>query len=139
MTGEEARALLVLRRDLTGESFNDGTIWAWHDALGGDPITIVRPALLRAARKSGRVTIAALVAELPLRAVPSTERSYRDDPPPAPIDQARQALEAGRLEGRRQRQAEADAGGTEQAARLRWWLSGGHGHYPGCPCKSCAR
>ena len=58
---------LRLRRDLTGESFNDGTIEAWADALDHWTLTDVRKAITKAARTHTRITVAGVVEQLPPR------------------------------------------------------------------------
>jgi len=64
---------LRIRRDLTGESFNDGTIEAWADALDYWPLTEVRRAITAAARAHNRVSVAQVVEHLPPRAaLPTT-------------------------------------------------------------------
>jgi len=68
MTRDETRHLLLIRRELTGEPFNDGTIDAWHRALAHDRVVDVRTALDRAAREHHRVTIAHIAERLPSRA-----------------------------------------------------------------------
>ncbi len=58
---------LRIRRDLTGESFNDGTIEAWADALDYWPLTEVRKAITIAARTHNRISVALVVEQLPPR------------------------------------------------------------------------
>jgi hypothetical protein len=72
---ETTTALMRLRRELTGESFNDGTIEAWCEALAGQQPDQVRKALVTAARVHKRVTVADIFTHLP----PRTR-------PPQPID-----------------------------------------------------
>lgn len=75
MNTDETSAVLRVRRDLTGESFNDGTIAAWCEALGGWPGTVVRTALIAACRDHQRVAVAHVAALLP-------QINRRTDAPP---------------------------------------------------------
>jgi hypothetical protein len=75
MNTDEATVMLRLRRDLTGESFNDGTVAAWSEALGAWPTAAVRVAIVDAARGHQRVSVAHVVERLPARA-------RRPDTPP---------------------------------------------------------
>lgn len=70
MTSDETVAVLKVRRDLTGESFNDGTVIAWTEALGAWPMPAVRSAVVAAAREHKRVAVADVVERLPQRARP---------------------------------------------------------------------
>jgi hypothetical protein len=70
MNVDETTNALKVRRDLTGESFNDGTITAWCEALGAWPIAKVRTAIVAAAREHQRVTVAHVVDHLPQQARP---------------------------------------------------------------------
>lgn len=67
MNRDDARRLLLLRRELTSESFSDATIDAWHDALDDRPFDQSRTALIVASRSEKRVTIAHVVEHLPPR------------------------------------------------------------------------
>jgi hypothetical protein len=67
MNADETTAVLKIRRDLTGETFNDGTIGAWTLALGSWPLVQVRTALIAAAREANRVNVAHVVDRLPQR------------------------------------------------------------------------
>jgi hypothetical protein len=62
---DETSAVLRVRRDLTGESFNDGTIAAWCEALGAWPGSTVRTAVIAACRDHQRVAVAHVAALLP--------------------------------------------------------------------------
>lgn len=64
MTADDTTAVLRIRRDLTGESFNDGTIAAWTAALGAWPLAAVRGAIVKAAQAHKRVTVADVVEHL---------------------------------------------------------------------------
>jgi hypothetical protein len=59
----ETERLLRRRRDLTGESFNDGTVDAWASVLADVDYGLAVVALERAA-PNGRVTIASLFQHL---------------------------------------------------------------------------
>lgn len=65
MTRNEAVDLLKRRRELTGESFNDGTVDAWADALKPWTLDQCRQALTVVARSNARVVVGALVERLP--------------------------------------------------------------------------
>lgn len=67
MTHDETRALLITRRDLTGESFNDGTIDAWHTALERFDRVDCRLALSEAAQRTDHVHIRDMIEQLPKR------------------------------------------------------------------------
>lgn len=71
MTIDEMTAILRIRRDLTGESFNDGTIEAWCEALNSWSPVEARTALIAAAREHTRVGIAHVSERLPRRSTPS--------------------------------------------------------------------
>lgn len=75
MNLDETTAALRIRRDLTGESFNDGTITAWCEALGSWPMTEIRTAVIDAARQHQRVTVAHVHERLP-------QRTRTTTPPP---------------------------------------------------------
>ena len=63
---------LRVRRDLTGESFNNGTIEAWSDALDYWELADVRKAIIKASRIHPRVTVPHVVEHLPQRPRPDT-------------------------------------------------------------------
>lgn len=65
MNTEETTALLKIRRELTGESLNDGTISAWSEALNGWTLNQCRKAMIAAARDHQRVSVRHLVEQLP--------------------------------------------------------------------------
>lgn len=67
---------LKVRRDLTGESFNDGTIAVWTEALAPWPMPTVRKAIINAAKEHNRVTIAHIVGRLPQRTPPTTHLEH---------------------------------------------------------------
>jgi hypothetical protein len=73
---DQTTQALKVRRDLTGESFSDGTIAAWCEALGAWPLGQVRTAIVTAAREHQRVAVAHVAALLPQHARP---------PGPAPV------------------------------------------------------
>lgn len=70
---DDTRRLLMVRRDLTGEQFNDGTIAAWQQVFTDRPLPEVRTALIEAAKHHQRLGVFAVVAELP-------EREHIDEP-----------------------------------------------------------
>lgn len=78
MNTAETTALLRVRRDLTGETFNDGTVTAWRDALADWQLPAVRTALVAAAREHQRVTVAHVTERLPRRSTAPVA------PPPDP-------------------------------------------------------
>ena len=67
---DDTRRLLVVRRDLTGEQFNDGTIHAWQQVFCERTLLEVSAALVDAAKRHPRIGVAVVVAELPERAKP---------------------------------------------------------------------
>jgi hypothetical protein len=77
MNIQQTTALLRMRRDLTGESFNDGTIEAWTEALADTDAHHVHKALIAAARIYQRVTIAHIYSHLPPR--PPTPQPIEHD------------------------------------------------------------
>lgn len=77
MNTEDTTSLLRIRRDLTGESFNDGTIDVWCEALAGWPLTECRTAIIAAARDHQRVTVRHVVEQLP---PPAREWTRREEP-----------------------------------------------------------
>jgi len=67
MNTDETITALRVRRDLTGESFNDGTVGAWTEALRPWPMPTVCSAVVAAARQHKRVAVADVVERLPQR------------------------------------------------------------------------
>jgi hypothetical protein len=65
MNRAETEALLRLRRDLTGETFNDGTVNAWGQALDGWSYAQTSTAVTVASRLHGRVNVSHVVEQLP--------------------------------------------------------------------------
>jgi hypothetical protein len=55
--------------------------------------------------------------------------------PFVPIERARLLVTAGIARGRAERMMRAD---PLLAARIHWWRTGAHGHYPGCSCGTWA-
>lgn len=78
MTRDEVRKLLVMRRDLSGETFNDGTIDAWSTALAGWGYDAARQALVKATSSHDRVTVYAVAEQR------RQHRPYDDNPHPVP-------------------------------------------------------
>ncbi len=67
MNRAEATSLLRLRRELTGETFNDGTLDAWLRACASTDPHEAQHAMTEAAR-AGRVTLASFTERLPKHA-----------------------------------------------------------------------
>jgi hypothetical protein len=72
MNREDTRAILVARRELTGETFNDGTLTHWSAALDPWSLTEIHHALIAVSREHPRVNIAGLVDRLPTRSIDPT-------------------------------------------------------------------
>ena len=72
MTNDEAARILRIRRDLTGEQFNDGTVEVWREALHDWSPVEVRAAVIAASREHERVT----VAHVTKRLSPRTKQSH---------------------------------------------------------------
>lgn len=65
MNTQDTLIALKVRRDLTGESFNDGTIAVWTEALTHWPLPQVRTAIIHAGKDHNRITIAHVHEQLP--------------------------------------------------------------------------
>jgi hypothetical protein len=137
MTRTDCRLLLIRRRELTGETFNDGTIDAWTETFPALTLDVALTTMGRAARTRDRVTVHAFTEALPPRPLATTEPPADPDFTPVPADRVRQLLAEGIEQGRAQRFARAVLGDPVVLARLEWWRAGGDGHYPGCTCKRC--
>jgi hypothetical protein len=74
MNTTEAGELLRTRRNLTGGTYNDDTITAWHEALQPWTYEQCHDALVIACRGERKVTVAHLVEHLPQQ-----QRTRRDD------------------------------------------------------------
>lgn len=61
MNTDDTANILRIRRDLTGEQFNDGTVTGWTLALKEWPKVEVRDAVIAASRAHERVTVAHVV------------------------------------------------------------------------------
>lgn len=72
MNTDDTLIALRLRRELTGESFNDGTIEAWTAALDYWQLADVRTAIVKASRTNPRVTVPHVIEHLPHRPRPGT-------------------------------------------------------------------
>lgn len=119
MNRDDAKKVLVRRRDLTGEQFNDGTIDAWLSALNGHTCRAVLEAVADAAREHERVNVHHVAERLPA--------THRPVTPTEPVTFACMDPEA-------------------LKARAAYWSAvfdptqrTPTGHYPGCPCESCTR
>jgi hypothetical protein len=64
MNRRETEQLLRRRRDLTGESLNDGTVDAWTEALADTDFSAAMKAVVAAARTHDRVSVGALIGAL---------------------------------------------------------------------------
>jgi hypothetical protein len=71
VNNQDTITALKIRRDLTGESFNDGTIDAWTEALDPWTPSQVRTAMITAAKTHHRVTVAQVVELLPTPVTPA--------------------------------------------------------------------
>jgi hypothetical protein len=67
MNREETATLLRARSALTSQPYGPDVIDAWHDALAGYRLPVVRAALTTAARVRRTVTLADIVEHLPVR------------------------------------------------------------------------
>jgi hypothetical protein len=65
MTHDEWRRLMLLRRELTGETFNDGTLDAWDKAHPTVGYVSARSAMTAAAKGHDRVTLHHFTDALP--------------------------------------------------------------------------
>jgi hypothetical protein len=75
MNRGQTEQLLRRRRDLTGESLNDGTVDAWREALAETDFAAAMKAIVSAARTHDRVSVGAL-----MEALPRAQRRSHTDP-----------------------------------------------------------
>lgn len=82
MNRADTTNILRLRRELTRESFNDGTVDAWTDALRSWTPTQVRAAINASALEGTQhITVPHVVAHLPTQQRPTTPtRDITPDP-----------------------------------------------------------
>lgn len=76
MNTNDTTELLRVRRELTGESFNDRTVQTWNEAFKPWTVDQVRLAIVAASLAHQRVTVAHVVELLPEHK-PTTQRSAR--------------------------------------------------------------
>jgi hypothetical protein len=74
MNTSDITELLRIRRELTGENFNNGTVQAWTEAFKQRTTDQVRLALVAASLTHQRVTVAHIVEHLPTPAGPGPRR-----------------------------------------------------------------
>ena len=77
MNVNDTRTILQLRRELTGENFNDGTIAAWSETLDQWPTPRIRQAIIDASKTHTRINIAHIIERLPK----TTRRTHDPEPP----------------------------------------------------------
>ena len=87
MNRDEVRTFMIRRRDLTGETFNDGTLDVWTQALASWRYADALQALITAAVASKTVRLADVVAARP-RAPAEPTPPYEPYPPGTRTDRA---------------------------------------------------